>query len=151
MFLLTAYFLLVSLTFVRSQYDLDPSAGAPSDSFRNAERNSNLFVALSPSNQIFHKKQQSLPQQLTSGPKGPKPVGGPPDEGRYRIPWIDVVPRRETRGRRVKKLPGQSPGHIQPKPNVKTPIPVVDNSPTSREARGRDNNHYDIPLIGEYI
>lgn len=150
MLLLTACLFLITLASARSQYDMDPSsASAPSDSYPSAERNSNLFVVgIAPSNQIFHKKQQSLSQVPSTGPKGPKPVGGPPDEGRYRIPWIDVLPRRDTRGRRVKKLPGQSPGHIQPKPNVKNPIPV-DTSPTSREPRGRDDNHYDIPLIGK--
>lgn len=129
---------------------MDPLASSPSNSFRSADRSNNLFVALDPSSQIYHKKQQSLPQQIPGGPNGLKPIGGPPNEGRYRVPWIDMVPRRDIRGRRVKKiaLQNQTPGHIQPNPKTKNPT-TMDTSHTSREARGRESNHYDIPLIGK--
>ncbi|GIX85440.1 uncharacterized protein CDAR_370311 [Caerostris darwini] len=119
------------------QYE-DPSNSKP--------HSSNLFVALTPSGQMFHKKPPSPTSQQVYRPlpdgKGP---AGLAEESGYQIPWFEMMPRRETRGRRVKKLPGQSSGG---QPKVKNTIPV-DMNPTSREARGRDTNHYDVPLIGE--
>ncbi|GFY46352.1 uncharacterized protein TNIN_386671 [Trichonephila inaurata madagascariensis] len=139
---------LVTAVLAHGQYEDNSSSSGSSSSSSNRKPHSNLFVALTPSGQMFHKKPpspstQQVYHQLPDG-TGPASL---PDENGYRIPWIEMIPRRENRGRRVKKLPGQSgSGHVQPK--VKSSIPV-DTNPTAREARGRDNNRYDVPLIGK--
>ncbi|CAL1265651.1 unnamed protein product [Larinioides sclopetarius] len=129
---------LVLVTAVRAHGQYEDSS--------NRKPHSNLFVALTPSGQMFHKKPPSpSPQQVFHQLPDEKSPAGLPEENGYQIPWIDMMPRRENRGRRVKKLPGQSGGgHVQSK--AKNSIPV-DTNPTSREARGRDNNRYDVPLI----
>ncbi|GBO07722.1 hypothetical protein AVEN_162333-1 [Araneus ventricosus] len=133
---------LVLVTAVRAHGQYEDSSNGGS----NRKSHSNLFVALTPSGQMFHKKPPSpSPQQVFHQLPDAKSPAGLPEENGYQIPWIEMMPRRENRGRRVKKLPGQSGGgHVQSK--VKNSIPV-DTNPTAREARGRDNNRYDVPLI----
>lgn len=112
------------------------------DNSSSNKRQSNLFVAMNPG---YPSKNQ---QKSQPGDQGPKPAAAP-DESGYRIPWMDMVPRRDNRVKRVKKLPGGQNGGGHVPPNVKSSIPV-DTDATAREARGRDNNRYDVPLIGEY-
>ncbi|GBO38920.1 hypothetical protein AVEN_214270-1 [Araneus ventricosus] len=133
---------LVLVTAVRAHGQYEDSSNGGS----NRKSHSNLFVALTPSGQMFHKKPPSpSPQQVFHQLPDAKSPADLPEENGYQIPWIEMMPRRENRGRRVKKLPGQSGGgHVQSK--VKNSIPV-DTNPTAREARGRDNNRYDVPLI----
>lgn len=138
---------LVTTVLAHGQYSEDSS---PVGSSSSNKRQSNLFVAMSPGGYPSKNQQpQTSPFHSKNEEQGSKPAGGLPDESGYRIPWMDMVPRRDNRVKRVKKLPGGQNGGGHAPPNVKSSIPV-DTDATAREARGRDNNRYDVPLIGEY-
>lgn len=139
---------LVTTVLAHGQYSEDSSPVGGSSSSSN-KRQSNLFVAMSPGYPSKNQQPQTSPFRNKNEEPGSKPAGGLPDESGYRIPWMDMVPRRDNRVKRVKKLPGGQNGGGHAPPNVKSSIPV-DTDATAREARGRDNNRYDVPLIGEY-
>ncbi|KAG8189662.1 hypothetical protein JTE90_018509 [Oedothorax gibbosus] len=131
-------------TVLGSQYSNEDNSVSSSN-----KRQNNLFVAaMSPLYQPSTTKNQQQQMQQQQQYHKSNTDNTKPDEGGYRIPWMDMVPRRDNRVKRVKKLPGGQSGGGHVPPNVKSSIPV-DTEATNREARGRDNNRYDVPLIGE--